>query len=395
MTRAIRVAIVGGGIGGLATAVALKRRGIDATVFEQARALTEVGAGVQLQPNGTRLLQSLGLGDALKSVAAPVGEGSAYFRQDGTPIAPIRTTDSQGRPGILGVHRADLVGILADALPDDAVRTGHKSVGFEQTGSEATLSFENGEQLTFDAVIAADGIHSALQQYVVEPSEPVYSGSVAFRGYVPRELVPEWPDRVSLLWMGPDRHMLVYPLRGGELINYVGFVPRAQAAIESWSAPGDPDQLRAEFAGWDPRIQRLLEQVQETFWWGLRDRAPLPRWTQGRLTLLGDAAHPMLPHLGQGANQSIEDAATLGVLLDGATEHDVIHRLQTYEKIRLPRAARVQQGARANGLRYDSAYVDLDQRDREIQESVTFRLSIFDYDALAVAEEAVGVRALS
>ncbi|WP_304689211.1 FAD-dependent monooxygenase [Microbacterium sp.] len=385
---------MGGGIGGLAAAVALKRRGIDATVFEQARALTEIGAGVQLQPNGTRLLHSFGLGEALSAVGAPLGDGSAYFRQDGAPIAPIRTTDSQDRPGMMGVHRADLVGILADALPDDTIRTGHKSIGFDQTATEAVLTFENGDELSFDAVIAADGIHSALQQYVVEPSEPVYSGSVAFRGYVPRELVPEWPERVSLLWMGADRHMLVYPLRGGKLINYVGFVPRAQAAIESWSAPGDPDQLRAEFAGWDPLIQHLLEQVDETFWWGLRDRAPLPRWTEGRLTLLGDAAHPMLPHLGQGANQSIEDAATLGVLLDGATPEDLPDRLQTYEKIRLPRAARVQQGARANGLRYDSAYVDLEQRDREIQDSVQFRLSIFDYDALAVAEEAVGIHSL-
>jgi salicylate hydroxylase len=183
--------------------------------------------------------------------------------------------------------------------------------------------------------------------------------------------------------MGEGKHFLVYPVRRGELVNYVGFVPTDEAMRESWSAPGDPTVLAAEFAGWDPRVEGLLAQVEHTFRWGLYDREPLPTWTRGRLTLLGDAAHPMLPHVGQGANQAIEDGMALAAALSGAQRGDETAALAGYEQLRRNRTSEIQRGARANGRRYDSAYDDLAVRDAEIAASVRFRRWLYDYDVLA------------
>lgn len=381
----LRVAIVGGGIGGMTAAIALRRRGIDVTVYEQAPELGEVGAGVLMTPNGTRALGELGLADEVLEAGGPVGEGSSYYRMDGTYIAPILTTDSSGWNGVRGMHRADLLAILSDALPPESIQTGHTCVGFEQEESGARLTFEHGATVEADAVIAADGIHSVLQTYVTEPSEPVHSGSMAYRGLLPAERLPEWPKGISQLWMGEGKHFLVYPVRRGEMINYVGFVPTAQETRESWSAPGDPVQLAKAFQGWDPAVEKLLSKVESTFWWGLYDREPLSEWTKGRLTLLGDAAHPMLPHLGQGANQAIEDGVALAEVLAGADASTVPEALRTYEELRRTRTTQVQLGARANGLRYDSAYDDLDQRDAEIADSAKFRLWLYDHDAAGEA----------
>jgi salicylate hydroxylase len=388
----LRVTVVGGGIGGMAAASALHHRGIDVHVYEQAPEIGEIGAGVLITPNSLRLLDRMGIGDAVAAVGASVGEGSRYYRQDGQHVAPILTVDSAGWNGMYGVHRADLLGALAGALPADRIHTGHRCVSFEQDADSATVTFENGVSVVSDAVIAADGIHSVLQRYVAEPAAPRFSGSVAYRGLVPADQVPWWPTGVSQLWMGEQRHFLVYPVRRGTLINYVGFVPRQAETVESWSAAGDPDELRAEFAHWDPQIPRLLAEVEKTNWWGLYDRDPLGRWTEGRLTLLGDAAHPMLPHLGQGANQSIEDAVALSVFLAGATRETLRQALQSYEALRRHRTTEVQLGARANGRRYDSNFNDLAERDAEIAGSVKFRSWLYDYDveAAAVAALAVG-----
>jgi len=297
------VVVVGGGIGGLFAANALIAQGLRVSVYEQAPQLGEVGAGVFLTPNSVRQLQRVGLGPAVDKWGALVGSGSQYFRQDGTPIAPVQVTDSSGWNATYGMHRADLVDFLAAALPAGVVRTGHRATSFEQEGDVARVSFANGATAEGDIVVAADGIHSELRPYVFPPSNPVFSGSVAYRGIVPLERIPDWPNKAWLMWLGKGKHFLTFPVRAGTLINYVGFVPADEVMKESWSAPGDPDVLRREFAGWDTRIEFLLSQVQATFRWALYDREPLPSWTKGRLTLLGDAAHPMLPHLGQGANQ--------------------------------------------------------------------------------------------
>ena len=320
---------------------------------------------------------------------ARVGPGSQYFRHDGTPIAPVQVTDSSGWNATFGMHRADLVEILANALPAQVVHTGHRATAFEQDGDVARVSFANGAVVEGDLVIAADGIHSELRQNVVPPSRPVFSGSVAYRGLVAHELIPHWPTGSWLMWLGKAKHFLTFPVRAGELINYVGFVPADEEMKESWLAPGDPDVLRREFAGWDPRIGSLLSQVQATFRWALYDREPLPTWTRGRLTLLGDAAHPMLPHLGQGANQSIEDGMALATILARADRETAPAALLAYERLRRERVALVQRGARENGLRYDSSYADLGVRDAEITAHAAFRKRLYDHDVVPEAQAAV------
>jgi salicylate hydroxylase len=190
------------------------------------------------------------------------------------------------------------------------------------------------------------------------------------------------------MWLGKGKHFLTFPVRHGELINYVGFVPADQQMKESWSAPGDPDVLRAEFAGWDPRIGHLLSHVTQTFRWALYDREPIPVWTKGRLTLLGDAAHPMLPHLGQGANQSIEDGMALATILTQCDVSTASAALTVYERLRRERVAAVQRGARENGMRYDSIYADLSRRDAEITAHAEFRKRLYDHDVVPEAKAA-------
>jgi salicylate hydroxylase len=388
MPTALDAVIVGGGIGGLFAANALVKRGMRVALYEQAPAIGEVGAGVFVTPNSMRQLERVGLGATVARRGARVGGESRYFRADGTPIAPVQVTDSAGWNATFGMHRADLVDILAGALPDGVVYTGHRAIGFEQDGEAARVTFANGAVATGDVVIAADGIHSELRHYVVPPSRPVFSGSVAYRGLVAHAAIAPWPTAAWQMWLGKAKHFLSFPVRAGELVNYVGFVPADAEMKESWSAPGDPAVLRREFAGWDPRIERLLSRVQTTFRWALYDREPLPTWTRGRLTLLGDAAHPMLPHLGQGANQAIEDGMALATILERAGGARVSAALLAYERLRRERVAAVQRGARENGLRYDSFYADLTVRDAEIAAHAAFRRRLYDHDVVPDAEAA-------
>jgi salicylate hydroxylase len=382
------VVVVGGGIGGLFAAKALIAQGLRVSVYEQAPALGEVGAGVFLTPNSVRQMQRVGLGPSVEKWGARVGTQSRYFRQDGAPIAPVQVTDSAGWNATFGMHRADLVQMLAEALPGGVVQTGHRATGFAQESDVGRVTFANGASVEGDIVVAADGIHSELRQCVVPPARPVFSGSVAYRGLVPHEIIPHWPTDSWLMWLGKGKHFLTFPVRAGKLINYVGFVPADAEMKESWLAPGDPDVLRAEFAGWDPRIGSLLTQVQATFRWVLYDREPLASWTRGRLTLLGDAAHPMLPHLGQGANQSIEDGMALATILARADKKTAPAALMAYERLRRERVAQVQRGARENGLRYDSSYADLGVRDAEITAHAAFRKRLYDHDVVPEAQAA-------
>jgi salicylate hydroxylase len=384
----LRVAIVGGGIGGLFAANALAAQGIEVSVYEQAPAIGEIGAGVFLTPNSVRHLQRVGLEPAVEKWGARVGPDSRYFRHDGAPIAPVQVTDSSGWNATFGMHRADLVDMLAGALPAGLVRTGHRCTGFEQDGTIARVSFANGASAEADLVIAADGIHSELRPFVYPSSQPTFSGSVAYRGLVPIERVPDWPVDRWQMWLGKGKHFLVFPVRAGKMINYVGFVPTDEEMKESWSTPGDPAVLRREFAGWDPRIDRVLKNVQMTFRWALYDREPLPVWTKDRLSLLGDAAHPMLPHLGQGANQSIEDGMALATILARADRTSAPRALLAYEQLRRERVAQVQRGARESGLRYDSANSDLGVRDAEIKAHAEFRKRLYDYDVVPEAAAA-------
>jgi salicylate hydroxylase len=384
--RRLNVIIVGGGIGGLFAANALIAHGLDVSLHEQAPALGEVGAGVFLTPNSVRQLQRIGLGPSVERLGARVGASSHYFRHDGALIAPVQVTDSSGWNATFGMHRADLVEMLAGALPSGVVHTGCRGVGCEQVGSVARVSFADGSVAEGDIVIAADGIHSELRRSVTPPSHPVFHGSVAYRGVLLHALVPDWPNDSWLMWLGKNKHFLTFPVRAGQLINYVGFVPADEEMKESWSAPGDPQVLRREFEGWDLRIGTLLRHVESTFRWALYDREPLPVWSKGRLTLLGDAAHPMLPHLGQGANQAIEDGMALATIMAEVNPAAVPAGLLAYEGLRRERVAAIQRGARENGMRYDSSYSDLGVRDAEIVAHAAFRKRLYDHDVVPEAK---------
>jgi salicylate hydroxylase len=388
MAARLNIAIVGGGIGGLFAANALLARGLRVTVYEQAPAIGEIGAGVYVTPNAVRQLESIGLGGAVERWGARVGAESAYFRHDGTRIAPVQVTDAAGWNACFGMHRADYVAFLAAQLPAGIIRTAHRAIGFEQTADIARVKFADGTVAEADVAVGADGIHSELRPHVFPPSKPVFHGTISYRGLVPRDRLPDWPMDRWQMWAGPRKHFLVFPVRHGEMVNYVGFVPTDEEMKESWSAPGDPEVLRREFRGWDPRIGQVLEQVDQTFRWALYDREPLATWTKGRLTLLGDAAHPMLPHLGQGANQAIEDGMALATLLGNADAANAPARLLAYEKLRRERVAEVQLGARKHGLRVDSMVDDLKKRDADLVAHAEFRRQLYSYDVVPCAQEA-------
>jgi salicylate hydroxylase len=386
-TSALRVAIIGGGIGGVAAANALLQRGIDARVYEQAPALKEVGAGVALHPNGVRMMRRLGFGDDVARWGARWTDPQ-FRHHDGRLIAPWWPSQTGERPEIYGMHRADLLQMLVSRLSPSVVHVDHRCVGFEQDENQAVVTFANAARAVADIVVAADGIHSTLQQYVTPPSTPLPAGSLAYRGVIPAASV-SWPAGMMRNWLGPGKHFLVFPVRANELVNYVGFVSTDTLATESWSAPGDPKALAREFAGWDPLVEAIIAQVETTFWWGLYDREPLPRWTRGRLTLLGDAAHPMLPHVGQGANQAIEDGVALATVLATADRRNAPQALKMYERVRRERTARMQRSSRANGARYEASSSDLSDRDRELSNQARDRAWMWDCDAEAEAAAAI------
>lgn len=388
MATPLSVVIIGGGIGGLFAANALIMQGLQVAVYEQAQALGEVGAGVLLTPNAVRHLRRVGLEPAVERWGARVGTGSCYFRHDGTPVAHVQVKDASGWNATFGMHRADLVDFLAANLPTGIVYTGHRAVGFEQNDDLARVRFANGTIVEADIVVAADGIHSELRPHVFPPSRPIFHGTISYRGLVPHERLPEWSMDRWQMWVGPSKHFLVFPVRHGTMVNYVGFVPTDDEMKESWSAPGDPEVLRRAFEGWDPRVAELLKQIDKTFRWALYDRDPLPTWAKGRLTLLGDAAHPMLPHLGQGANQSIEDGMALATILAQVTTAAGPAALLAYERLRRERVAEVQLGARQNGLRVDSADADLGPRDAQLVAHAAFRKQLYTYDVVPEARAA-------
>jgi salicylate hydroxylase len=371
----LRAVVVGSGIGGTAAAVALARAGIDVRVYEQAQQLTEVGAGVSLAPNGLRMLDGLGVGEGIARLGAR--HVSTQLRlSDGRPARHEPHQFARAGRNV-GIHRADLLALLAGQLPPGTIRTGHRCTGLRQDAGYALVGFANGTIAAADVVIGADGIHSVLQAFVTEPAEPVFSGVVAYRGLVPS--LDEYPAGTMRMWVGESQHFLVFPVRAGRLLNYVGFVPSDTSVRESWSAGGDPAALAAHFAGWDPVIGQVIAAISgpggSGFRWGMYDRAPLPRWSSGRLTMLGDAAHPMLPHLGQGVNQALEDAVALATLLEAcASTAGVPRALAAYEELRRDRTARVQAGSRRNGAGYDSSGRQL-----------TDRRWIYEYDARAEA----------
>ncbi|GAA4195979.1 FAD-dependent monooxygenase [Streptosporangium oxazolinicum] len=347
----MKIAIVGGGLGGLATALLLRQAGIEAVVYEQTSELREVGAGIVVGPNMVRPLVRAGLGERLASFAVPL-EAAWEFRrwEDGRVLSSQPMGEECRRlygTDCYVAHRADLLDMLLRALPSDAVRTGRRLELLEQDREEVELTFTDtrGVKTTVvaDAVIGADGIHSTVRPAVVDEEPPRFSGLCVYRCLVEADRAPELAlRRVQTLWLGPGRHFVHYPIRDRKLINVVAAVPAGEWRVESWTADGRIEDLAREFETWDPRLGRLIAAATETKRWALYDRSPLERWTSGRVTLLGDAAHSMLPFFGQGAAQAVEDAAVLTSCLRDATRETVTKALARYEEIRRPRASRVQ-----------------------------------------------------
>ncbi len=385
----LRVAVVGAGIGGLTAAIALRANGIEATVYEQAHELKALGAGVAIATNGSRILTRLGLGDAVAAVAGPVTH--YQFRTwQAQPIAGEPSTLSFGDPARTWfLHRGDFQKVLAEALPADALQLGRSCVDAVEHRAGVRVQFADGTTADADLVVGADGIHSRLQGKVTSPAEPVSEGIMAYRGLIPAERVSATIDmHASSMWLGPRQSFLAYPVSAGRLLNIVAFVPTNLTVAESWTAPGDVAELAAAYRGWDPTISAVIDAMDSTFRWGIYDREPLDRWSTDRITLLGDSAHAVTPHLGQGANQAIEDAMTLAVLLRDARPADLPARLRRYEQLRMGRTGHVRSQARAAGRIYRSTGLTPVDQAGQLQ-SILDSVAINTHDAEQVAETAI------
>lgn len=376
------VAVIGAGIAGLATATGLADAGIPVRVYEQAEALGEVGAGVSLAPNSLRVLDSFGLTERLSEIESREPLRMAFYNHEG-----VRSEDSEvDARGARPIHRADLIDVLSWRLEPDALRLGARLVAVDETDDGLVLRFADGSTETAAAVIGADGIHSAVRPFVVDSPEPVFSGMVAYRGLVPAERLPDWPIHEAQLFTGPGRHFICFPVRRAKLLNFVAFVAADDEMRESWSAPGDPAELAKEFAGWNESVRGLIDRIDRTFRWGLYDREPLPTWVRGRVALAGDAAHAMLPHVGQGGNQSIEDAAALVEVLRDRPPAEVASAFQEYDRARRERASYIQRFSRRLGLQYDGRHAEFSTTDQLADREDVMRW-IFSHDSALTARQ--------
>ncbi len=393
-----KIVIVGGGIGGLTAALSLLKRGHDVEVHEQAPELKEVGAGIQISSNGTRVLFALGLEEALKRVQAlparrvirhwATGETWNWFDLGAA------TRERYGTPHVM-LHRGDLHGLLADAvraIKPDAIKLGHRCAGITAEGDFADVRFENGDSVRAAYVIGADGIHSKIRARLFGAGKPEFTGAVAWRGLIPMdELPPHLQTMEGVNWLGPRGHVLHYPVRRGEIMNFISFVERDDWQVESWVTQGTRDELARDFSGWHADVQAMISRIETPYKWGLHVRGAMPRWSHGRVTLLGDACHPTLPFLGQGGVMAIEDGYIVAACLDKYFG-DPAAAFTRYEEIRRDRTAAVVRKAHENrrsafspALEAKGAVAVEVAREWQ-QERVRERMEwLYAYDATAVA----------
>jgi salicylate hydroxylase len=371
----LSIAVIGGGIGGAAAALSLLRAGFDVQVYEQAGELGEVGAGVQISPNASRILHRLGLADALASMGVKPLAWHQRRWQDGRTL--LRTPIADAMEATFGaphyqMHRADVLRSLAGALPPERLHIGHRLTGLLDHGDRVEAQFENGARISADVLIGADGIHSAVRRILFGREQPRFTGCMCYRGLVPAERLAHLSIPVEAqIWMGPDRHFIHYYVQNKQLVNFVAVIDQDTWTKESWTDRGNVADALAAFAGWHPQVSSILGAVDETYIWALFDRAPMQRWSLGRVTLLGDACHPMLPFMAQGAAQAIEDGATLAACLARA-DQDVPEALRDYQRRRLPRTARVQALSANNKIRFHLCDgPEQVARDAEMAKSVT------------------------
>ncbi|RPG31479.1 MAG: hypothetical protein CBC52_003330 [Gammaproteobacteria bacterium TMED92] len=350
-----RLVIAGGGIGGLTTALCLAKFGWSVLVLEQADEFSTAGAGIQLSPNCSRVLHDLGLQEALRARGfLPHGTEFRHWRDGRVIAASTLGTDVAQRYGApyYHMHRGDLLEILLSAAQEHAnieMRTGAAVTGFSHQDNGTVLVEINDDTEAALALVGADGIHSLVRRGLWGDQQPVFTGNVAWRMMVPTAKLPQDMVRpMSTVWWGPGKHFVHYYVRGGEYVNCVCVVEKTGWQVESWTQQGEVEELHQDFAGWHPHVVELIEQADESalYKWALFDRPPMPQWGRGCVTLLGDACHPTLPFMAQGAAMAIEDAAVLSRCL--ARHADVVQALQRYEDLRRQRTARIQIGSRRN-----------------------------------------------
>lgn len=373
-----KIVVAGAGIGGLCAALALAKRGFEVLVYEQSQHLGEVGAGLQLSPNAMHVLQTLGIADALKAKAFSPKTAVMRHYQTGKNYftVPLGETATQKYGAdYLHIHRADLHTTLRDAceMRNVSIHLGQAVQSYQHTSqnlvsnnltsnqltpSNLTIQFENRESLEADVLIGADGIKSKVQACMLGKTPAEFTGQVAWRGTVETHKLPKGLIKPNAnLWVGPGKHFVSYYLRGGSLVNFVAVQERTDWLRESWNELGDISELRDTFVGWHPEVTELLAATESCYLWALFDRQPLNQWTDQNVALLGDACHPMLPFLAQGAAMAIEDSYALANCL--ANEKDTQVALKAYEDIRLTRTRNIQLGARKNaGLYHMSSSLD-------------------------------------
>ncbi|MEM7571001.1 MAG: FAD-dependent monooxygenase [Pseudomonadota bacterium] len=378
----MNIVIAGAGIGGLTTAIALAQKGHDVQVYEQAPQLGEVGAGITITPNSDRVFTALGLGGALAPhIVVPERQLTQHW-QTGAVIKDVERGEVTARrygAGYYHIHRADLHQVLADAflaLVPGGIVLGSPA---QAASPDGTLTLVDGTAHHADLIIGADGLKSRVRESAFTTSAPEFTGQVAWRGLVPIERVdPAARMDMPGIHIGPKQLFMRYPVRGGKLMNYAAFVDVGGWAEEGWTIPSSQAELLGYFGAWDSAVTALIEATpdDELFKWALNVRKPLESWIAGKVTLIGDAAHAMLPFMGQGAATAIEDAM---VLARSITDHDVAEGLQRYDRARRPRTDAIQENSRLLGLQFqgkDPASVTAGRIKNEEE------LGLFEYDAV-------------
>jgi len=352
MTKPLRIAIVGAGMGGLAAAAALRRVGIEITVYEQAAQFARIGAGIQIGCNAMKVLRELGLEQRLRAQSFyPRSWNNRDWRTGEVKFDMIFGESAErkfGAPYLLA-HRGDLHAALASAVPSECVRLGHKLVGLDETGDGVRLSFANGVTSDADALIGADGVHSLVRELLFGASPVNFTGRIAYRTTYPAALLDGQGIDDCTKWWGEDRHIVIYYVKPDRSeVYFVTSQPEPDFTIESWSAKGDVRELRAAFEGFHSQVTKVLAACPDVHKWAIVDRHALKRWADRNVTLLGDACHPMTPYMAQGAAMAIEDAAVLSRCLDGVERDGVADAFRRFEATRRERTARVQQTSRTN-----------------------------------------------
>jgi salicylate hydroxylase len=379
--RTGRIIIIGAGIGGLTSGLALQRRGFKVAVYERAAEIRDIGAGLIVAPNARRSLRDLGIDDALAAISScvPLQNTCDYATGAVKSATPTAQIVAKHGCGSLQVHRADLHRLLLEAVRANdagALYADHQFAGLEQSPDGVTVTFANGASDRGVAVIGADGNASAVRTLMFPGEAPKFNGQVAFRALLPAELVPPPIRQLELgMYQAPKRYILHYPLRGGRIMNLIGVGQSAAWEEEGWAITATNDEFARAYADFCPDILAMIRAIPagELFKWGLRDREPLAAWTQGRVTMLGDAAHPMTPFLGQGAAMAIEDGLVLGRAF--AVSQSVEEALLRYETARKPRGTNVQHWSREEGLTL---------QDHTRTRRTAYDRGLFDYDPATV-----------